>query len=98
MASKKMTIIFPHIPKCGGTSIETQLKNLPINVFLDYVAPPTHGGHGKRKSDERNGEFSDKDFPNMIWSSVIFRLIATFSTGTGMSPCAEIPIPGSFRR
>jgi hypothetical protein len=57
-----MTTIFPHIPKCAGTSIGTQLNRLPIDVFLDYAAPPTHGGHGKQINDARKEEFRQRHF------------------------------------
>ena len=34
------TIIFPHIPKCAGTSLLRQFEVADINLFLDYDKPP----------------------------------------------------------
>lgn len=62
MSSKNNTVIFPHIPKCGGTTIKSQLKNQASNVFLDYDRPPVHAGYGKKMCDRRNHEASFIDF------------------------------------
>ena len=35
-----MKILFPHIPKCAGSSIKSQISNQP-KVVMDYTNHPT---------------------------------------------------------
>lgn len=58
----KKTIIFPHVPKTGGTTIHTQLKDSGLNLFLDYDAIPGLGKGLSENSQRRNKEFSNLDF------------------------------------
>lgn len=53
---RDMTYVFPHVPKCGGTSLLKNLQQTGLALFLDYdaiVGPPMH---------RRNAEFARLDF------------------------------------
>lgn len=55
-------IIFPHIPKCFGTSLRTQLEQADIRVFFDYDHPPHHAAYFQKACQRRNWEYSQLDF------------------------------------
>lgn len=57
-----MTIIFPHVPKVGGTSILAQLRDSGLKVYIDYDAPPTVQPWHKRQCERRNAEARLLDF------------------------------------
>jgi len=57
-----MTIIFPHVPKVGGTSILKQLRESGLKVFVDYDAPPTVHPWHQRQCERRNAEARLLDF------------------------------------
>jgi hypothetical protein len=58
-----VTIIFPHVPKCGGTSIAVQLEAANgVKLLLDYDAPPMLNPFHARKCERRNREFALLDF------------------------------------
>ncbi len=58
-----MTLIVPHIPKSGGTSIAVQLKaHDESKVFLDYQAPPGRAPIHQQKVDEVNRWVAARDF------------------------------------
>lgn len=57
--------IFPHLPKCGGSSIRHQLAESGLKVYIDSDYPPHH----KNKfmidgCDRRNSEANILDFSN----------------------------------
>lgn len=56
------TIYFPHIPKCGGTSVKKFIQSSGLSVFFDYDHPPSHKKFYKDLSDGRNKEFSQLNF------------------------------------
>jgi hypothetical protein len=60
--SKDKCIIFPHVPKCGGTSLLNQFKNADIKVFLDYDRQPQTTKYFQDECERRNWEFSFLDF------------------------------------
>ena len=57
-----MTVIFPHIPKTGGTSLQEQLKMSGLKVFFDYVAPPGNGLSHQLKEQQLNEKCDQIDF------------------------------------
>lgn len=57
-----MTIVFPHIPKCAGTSLRQQFEASPLSVFLDYDHPPHHSKYYREACARRNREFEPLDF------------------------------------
>lgn len=57
-----MTVIFPHVPKVGGTSILAQLRESGLKVYVDYDAPPTVHPWHKRQCERRNEEARLLDF------------------------------------
>ena len=58
----KSTLFFPHLPKCGGTSIEKFIQSSGINAFYDYDHPPSHRKFFRDLSERRNKEFSQLNF------------------------------------
>lgn len=58
----RTTYIFPHIPKCAGTSIQKQLEASGLRVFFDYEAPPGLADWHKRRCERRNADFDLLDF------------------------------------
>jgi hypothetical protein len=56
------TIYFPHIPKCGGTSVKKFIQRSGLSVFIDYDHPPSHKKYYKDLSDRRNKEFLQLNF------------------------------------
>jgi hypothetical protein len=58
----KKPIIFPHIPKCGGTTILKGLENSGKRVFLDYDHPPSHIEYFSNLCRDRNRDFRELDF------------------------------------
>lgn len=62
-ANERMqTIYFPHIPKCGGTTLNKYLKKTGQLVFFDYDHPPSYRNWYQKKCDQRNMEFKYLDF------------------------------------
>lgn len=57
-----MTVIFPHVPKVGGTTILRQLRESGLKVYVDYDAPPTVHPWHKRQCERRNAEAQLLDF------------------------------------
>lgn len=55
-------IIFPHIPKCFGTSLKTQLEQADIRIFFDYDHPPHHAAYFQKACERRNRDYSLLDF------------------------------------
>ncbi len=60
--SRQGPIIFPHIPKCGGSSVLKILENTGKSLFLDYDAPPSHREWTMLGCERRNREFARLDF------------------------------------
>lgn len=58
----KQTIVFPHVPKVGGTSIREQLEQTDLRIFFDYDAVPGHGKWMQQQWERRNREYSFLDF------------------------------------
>jgi hypothetical protein len=58
------TIIFPHVPKAGGTSIKTQIEQSGLKTFMDYDAPPGVALWPRMQSERRNTECGLLDFSN----------------------------------
>lgn len=58
----KQPIIFPHIPKCGGTSILRGLQQSNKVCFFDYDHPPSHMKYFSDLCLQRNDEFHRLDF------------------------------------
>ena len=56
------TYIFPHVPKCGGTTILKQLAVSGLTIFEDYDAPPKKGTWQQAAMTRRNREFALLDF------------------------------------
>jgi hypothetical protein len=50
------TIIFPHIPKCAGTSLLRQFDASGIKLFLDYDKPPNLSKFYQADCERRNRE------------------------------------------
>lgn len=61
---KGKTIIFPHVPKSGGTSLKIQLEQSGLKTFMDYDWPPGLSPWLRKNSDRRNAEFKLLDFSN----------------------------------
>jgi hypothetical protein len=57
-----MTIIFPHIPKTGGTTVLRQIKKSGLRIYIDYDCPPGMGPKTRDKCDQRNRDFASRDF------------------------------------
>lgn len=58
-----MTLIVPHIPKSGGTSIAVQVtKGGSSRVFLDYKAPPGRLPHHQDRMLAMNRWAAEQDF------------------------------------
>lgn len=58
-----MTLIFPHVPKCGGTSIAVQLEKSPnLKVHFDYSVPPGPHPLHIEAEQRRNAECALLDF------------------------------------
>lgn len=58
----KQTIIFPHVPKVGGTSIKEQLEQTDLRIFFDYDAATGKGKWLQQQWERRNREYSFLDF------------------------------------
>ena len=56
------TIYFPHIPKCGGTSVKKFIESNGLSIFNDYDHPPSHKKFYNNLADRRNKEFSQLNF------------------------------------
>ncbi|MEM9776078.1 MAG: hypothetical protein AAF902_15985, partial [Chloroflexota bacterium] len=55
--TEKKCIIFPHIPKCGGTSLKKQFDKSNLKVFYDYEFPPNNRlKYFQKLCDRRNWE------------------------------------------
>lgn len=65
-----MRIIFPHIPKCAGSSIKSQLKNRS-DVFFDYFNHPTWVYDPDIKTGE-NKQYALKEHLRQTDSWIIF--------------------------
>jgi hypothetical protein len=61
---KGETIIFPHVPKAGGTSIKTQIEQSGLKTFMDYDAPPGSALWPRMHCERRNAECRLLDFGN----------------------------------
>jgi hypothetical protein len=59
---KSRTVIFPHIPKCAGTSLKAAFENSKLNVFFDYDHPPSVRIYYRNSCERRNREFQNLDF------------------------------------
>ncbi len=59
-----MTLIFPHIPKCGGTSVRSFLEESNLQLYWDYDAPPHPVQYLAARAARRNHEHSLLDFSN----------------------------------
>lgn len=57
-----MCIIFPHVPKCGGTTLYQQLEQSDKKVFFDYDKSPNANKFHAKGCARRNWEFSLLDF------------------------------------
>lgn len=57
----KQTVIFPHVPKAGGTSIKVQLEQSGLKVLMDYKAPPGDTVWHQRKSRLRDRQLRELD-------------------------------------
>lgn len=57
------TIIFPHIPKCAGSSLLQQFDAAGIKLFLDYDKPPSQTNKFlQTECERRNRECQLLDF------------------------------------
>jgi hypothetical protein len=82
----KQTIIFPHVPKAGGTSIKVQLEQSGLKVLMDYRAGPGNTQWHRRKHriwERRLREMSLSDydvvfghFPVMRYRGPQYRYVA----------------------
>lgn len=61
---KRKTVIFPHVPKSGGTSLKVQIEQSRLKTFMDYDSPPGVSPWLRKNSDRRNAEFALLDFSN----------------------------------
>lgn len=59
-----MTLYFPHIPKCGGSTVRQYLNEADLNCFIDYDATPSVFKFTAQKCERRNSEFRQLDFRN----------------------------------
>jgi hypothetical protein len=57
-----MMVIFPHVPKVGGTTILKQLRESGLKVYVDYDAPPTVHTWHRQQCERRNAEARLLDF------------------------------------
>ncbi len=56
-------IIFPHIPKCAGSSLKQQLEEAGVSAFFDYDAPPSLTQPFQiMQCEQRNQDFNRLDF------------------------------------
>jgi hypothetical protein len=54
--------IFPHIPKCGVTTLLEQFRNAHIRIYLDYDWPPQSTKYFQEACERRNRECTFLDF------------------------------------
>lgn len=57
-----MTLFFPHIPKCAGTTVQRFLRASGLNIFYDYDAAPSPFPYFANQCEERNRAFRQLDF------------------------------------
>lgn len=57
-----MTLYFPHIPKCGGTTVRSFIQGAELNCFFDYEHPPSPFKYFEARCARRNNEFKQIDF------------------------------------
>lgn len=62
MVTDQKCTIFPHVPKCGGTSLKSQFEQSGLDVFFDYEYPPEGGKYFRGECERRNRESSLLDF------------------------------------
>lgn len=55
-------IVFPHIPKCGGSTVRHFLEQSGKRVFFDYDHPPSRVQWYRGGSEQRDRDFSLLDF------------------------------------
>lgn len=55
-------LIFPHIPKCSGSSLRVQFESSPLKVYFDYDKPPHDKGFFQKECEKRNRDASMLDF------------------------------------
>ena len=55
-------VIFPHIPKCSGSSLKSQFENSSLKVYFDYDKPPHDMKFFSKECERRNCEADLLDF------------------------------------
>lgn len=61
---KRMTYIFPHIPKVGGSTLRDRIERSNLRAFFDYEHRPSHKKFWSDHCNRRNRESSFLNFDN----------------------------------